>query len=87
MDDSYEVVKQKDEIVLLRCRLYSGKTHQIRVHLKDVLGIELLNDSKYGKRRKMNRNQLIDPKAFYLHCHKISILYNGAKKTVGLLDQ
>lgn len=86
MNGSYEVIKQKDGIALLRCRLYSGKTHQIRVHLKDVLGIELLNDSKYGEKRKMGRNQLIDPKAFYLHCHKISILYNGTKKTVGSFD-
>ena len=38
----YSVLARKSPVVLLQCRLYTGKTHQIRVHLKDALGIEIL---------------------------------------------
>lgn len=66
----YEVLGKKDQLVALRCKLYSGKTHQIRVHLKDVLGVEIVNDLKYGKKN-------LDRRSMYLHCHRIGLRYNG----------
>ena len=45
------------DVVSISCKLYTGKMHQvvschqhnrqIRVHMKDALGIELLNDVKF----------------------------------------
>lgn len=43
----YRVVKEFDDFSLVECRLHTGRTHQIRVHVKH-LGHPLLGDKVYG---------------------------------------
>ena len=43
----FECVKCGDEISLVKVRLYTGKSHQIRAHLSR-LGFPILGDRKYG---------------------------------------
>ncbi len=43
----YRVLRSSDEISLVECRLHSGRTHQIRVHLHH-LGHPVLGDKVYG---------------------------------------
>ena len=43
----YEVIESLGYASVIRCRLETGRTHQIRVHMKHI-GHPLLNDSRYG---------------------------------------
>jgi 23S rRNA pseudouridine1911/1915/1917 synthase len=45
----YRVLSSSDEMSLVECRLHSGRTHQIRVHLHH-LGHPVLGDKVYGGR-------------------------------------
>jgi 23S rRNA pseudouridine1911/1915/1917 synthase len=49
----FKVVRDGGDASLLECRLHSGRTHQIRVHLQH-LGHPLLGDIVYGGRRAGN---------------------------------
>src|SRR6266566_637035 len=46
----YRVLRSNEQASLLECRLHSGRTHQIRVHLHH-LGHPILGDIVYGGRR------------------------------------
>ena len=43
----YEVIEQFGYVSVVKCRLETGRTHQIRVHMKHI-GHPLLNDARYG---------------------------------------
>jgi 23S rRNA pseudouridine1911/1915/1917 synthase len=45
----YRVLSSSDEISLVECKLHSGRTHQVRVHLEH-LGHPVLGDKIYGKK-------------------------------------
>jgi 23S rRNA pseudouridine1911/1915/1917 synthase len=49
----YQVVRSGDEASLIECRLHSGRTHQIRVHLHH-LGHPLLGDKVYAPKLTKN---------------------------------
>jgi 23S rRNA pseudouridine1911/1915/1917 synthase len=45
----YRVIRSSDQASLVECRLHSGRTHQIRVHLHH-LGHAVLGDKVYAAR-------------------------------------
>ncbi len=47
---SYRVVERMEFASLVEARLHTGRTHQVRVHLKH-LGYPLVGDSVYGKKQ------------------------------------
>lgn len=53
----YRVLRELPEGTLVECTLHTGRTHQIRVHLKH-LGHPLLGDEVYGRRGSFARQML-----------------------------
>lgn len=64
----YKVLAEIGDASLVQCRLFTGRTHQIRVHLK-YLGHPLLGDSVYGTRsgRRFERQMLHAWKLGFVH--------------------
>ncbi|OLN22846.1 pseudouridine synthase [Domibacillus antri] len=49
----FHVIERFDEFTLVECELETGRTHQIRVHMK-YIGFPLAGDPKYGPRKTLN---------------------------------
>jgi 23S rRNA pseudouridine1911/1915/1917 synthase len=64
----YDVVRANERASLIECRLHSGRTHQIRVHLHH-LGHPVLGDKIYGARfaRDFPRQMLHAWKLAFMH--------------------
>lgn len=66
----WEVVKRLRYVSLLACRLETGRTHQIRIHMKHI-GHPLFNDATYGGDKIRKGTQFSKYKAFIQNCFKI----------------
>ncbi len=55
---SYKVLEEYDKMSLVMLTLYTGRTHQIRVHLSH-LGHPIIGDSLYGERSELINRQAL----------------------------
>ncbi|MEI5906102.1 RluA family pseudouridine synthase [Bacillus spongiae] len=51
----FEVMERFNEYTYVECQLETGRTHQIRVHMK-YIGFPLVGDPKYGPRKTLSLN-------------------------------
>ncbi len=65
---------KKEGITLLDCRLKTGRTHQIRVHM-DYIGHPVIGDPLYGK-----GNRKLYDKGQLLHAYRLSFIHPKTKK-------
>lgn len=72
----YEVLERFSQYTYIRCRLETGRTHQIRVHMAS-LGHPLLGDELYG--RKSNR---FKTDGQVLHAKTLGFIHPSTKKPV-----
>ena len=79
-------IKDVPKISLIECKLETGRTHQIRVHLK-YLGSPILGDKQYGvknkKFKKVNRlflKELENIKGQALHAQTLEFIHPTKKK-------
>ncbi len=66
----YRVVERFGYVTLIECRLETGRTHQIRVHMKHI-GHPLFNDETYGGNRILRGTTFSKYKQFVDNCFKI----------------
>jgi 23S rRNA pseudouridine1911/1915/1917 synthase len=66
----YEVLERFGYVTVVSCRLETGRTHQIRVHLKHI-GHTLFNDERYGGEKILKGTTFTKYKQFVDNCFKI----------------
>lgn len=70
-----------DMAALVRCRIFTGRTHQIRVHLKSI-GHPVLGDSLYGW--KADDRMPLQPQRIMLHAEHLVITHPISGKVLDL---
>lgn len=64
---NYEVIERMGYVTLVRCKLETGRTHQIRVHMK-YIGHTLFNDARYGGDEILKGTRFTKYKQFVQNC-------------------
>lgn len=66
----YKVLKRYGYVTLVECKLETGRTHQIRIHMKHI-GHPLFNDFEYGGDRILKGTSFTKYKQFINNCFNI----------------
>ena len=69
----FTVLKRYKGFTLIECRLETGRTHQIRVHM-EYIGHPLVGDKKYGRRK------VIGDQGQFLHAKTLGFIQPKTKK-------
>ena len=78
----YKVLERLGYVTLVSCKLETGRTHQIRVHMKHI-GHTLFNDARYGGERILKGTTFTKYKQFVDNCFKILTRQALHAKTLG----
>ncbi|MCP9201384.1 RluA family pseudouridine synthase [Gramella sp. GC03-9] len=78
----FKVLERFGYVTLVACKLETGRTHQIRVHLKHI-GHTLFNDARYGGDRILKGTTFTKYKQFVDNCFKILPRQALHAKTLG----
>ena len=78
----YKVLERLGYVTLVSCKLETGRTHQIRVHMKHI-GHTLFNDERYGGERILKGTTFTKYKQFVDNCFKILPRQALHAKTLG----
>lgn len=78
----YKVLERLGYVTLVSCKLETGRTHQIRVHMKHI-GHTLFNDARYGGERILKGTTFTKYKQFVENCFKLLPRQALHAKTLG----
>ena len=79
---NYEVLSRMNYVSLVKCNLETGRTHQIRVHMKHI-GHTLFNDERYGGNLILKGTTFTKYKQFVENCFKLLPRQALHAKTLG----
>jgi len=79
----FQLVTRLREAALIECRLETGRTHQVRVHMTSI-GHPLLGDPVYGRTRTVHRDVLnqLDFKRQALHAAVLGFIHPVSKENL-----
>ena len=80
----YEVIEKFRYVTLIKCNLETGRTHQIRAHLR-YLGHPLFNDAMYGGDKILKGTSFSKYKSFVENCFKIMPRQSLHAKSLGFI--
>ena len=66
----YKILENLGYVTLIECKLETGRTHQIRVHM-EYIGHPIFNDEKYGGDRILKGTTFTKYKQFVTNCFTI----------------
>jgi len=66
----YKVLKRLGYVTLVECKLETGRTHQIRIHMKHI-GHPLFNDLEYGGDKILKGTVFTKYKQFVMNCFSL----------------
>jgi 23S rRNA pseudouridine1911/1915/1917 synthase len=78
----YKVLKRYGYVTLIECKLETGRTHQIRVHMQHI-GHSLFNDNEYGGDKILKGTSFTKYKQFITNCFEILPRQALHAKTLG----
>ena len=78
----YKVVERLGYVTLIECRLETGRTHQIRAHMKSI-GHTLFNDARYGGDAILKGTTFTKYKQFVQNCFSLLPRQALHAKTLG----
>ncbi|WMI69712.1 RluA family pseudouridine synthase [Mangrovimonas sp. YM274] len=78
----YKVLERFGYVTMISCKLETGRTHQIRVHMKHI-GHTLFNDERYGGERILKGTTFTKYKQFVENCFKVLPRQALHAKTLG----
>lgn len=80
----YKVIERLGYVTLVSCKLETGRTHQIRVHMKHI-GHTLFNDERYGGEKVLKGTTFTKYKQFVDNCFKVLPRQALHAKTLGFV--
>ncbi|CAI8354544.1 MAG: Ribosomal large subunit pseudouridine synthase D [Flavobacteriaceae bacterium] len=80
----YKVLEHLGYVTLVSCKLETGRTHQIRVHMKHI-GHTLFNDERYGGSAILKGTTFTKYKQFVDNCFKVLPRQALHAKTLGFI--
>lgn len=80
----YEVLERLGYVTLVKCVLETGRTHQIRVHMKHI-GHVLFNDERYGGNEILKGTHFSKYKQFVNNCFEVCPRQALHAKTLGFV--
>lgn len=80
----YEVIEPLGYVSVVRCRLETGRTHQIRVHMK-YIGHPLLNDARYGGDQILRGERTAKYRQFVDNCFQVCSRQALHARTLGFV--
>jgi len=80
----YKVLQRFGYVTLIQCKLETGRTHQIRVHMK-YIGHPLFNDDTYGGNKVLKGTTFQSYRQFIENCFKIIPRHALHAKSLGFL--
>ncbi|GHT32290.1 pseudouridine synthase [Bacteroidia bacterium] len=80
----YSVLERLGYVTLVECRLETGRTHQIRAHIK-YIGHVLFNDDRYGGHEILKGSTFTKYKQFVQNCFAICPRQALHAKTLGFI--
>ena len=80
----YHTLEKLSHVAVVQCRLETGRTHQIRVHMRHI-GHPLFNDERYGGDKILRGNTSASYHQFIQNCFKICPRQALHAKTLGFV--